>query len=509
MRNVWMRNGKIIAVNNKRKILGRRLDGRFDYLIGSALGLASFGFYLVTLAPTVLYYGSENYDSAHLQVVAYTLGIPSYTGYPTYAMLAHLFTYLPLGDPAYRVNLASAVFAAMAVAMLYVVCRRFGARRFGAAAGTLAFGLSVTFWGQAMIAEVYTLHVLLTTLFFLSLLFWRGDRQDRYLLLAAFVGGVAMTNHLTSVFLLPAAVVFVALAEGSVLLKPGLLLKGAGLFLLGLTPYLYLPLRASMEPPLLGAGPVGDPSTLAGFVDLVSGGDHKGRIFTFGLSELPERVWIYAGHLLDNLNPVLLALAVVGVAVLFLRDRAALASLGTVFVLNLGYALEYDIDDLEIYFVPTYLMLSITLALGTDSAVRRARRPQFGRSGTVAAASLIMAVVLVSVPGSYAQADRSEDLKGREIIEAVADGTEPGSTVLYHGRSLHYMQLVENHRRDLKLVDPFYTADWIERAERNLERGPVYVLYPGATNTRLYREAGYRLDPVKEGMLYEVVGERE
>jgi hypothetical protein len=116
-----MRNGKIIAVNNKRKILGRRLDGRFDYLIGSALGLASFGFYLVTLAPTVLYYGSENYDSAHLQVVAYTLGIPSYTGYPTYAMLAHLFTYLPLGDPAYRVNLASAVFAAMAVAMLYEV----------------------------------------------------------------------------------------------------------------------------------------------------------------------------------------------------------------------------------------------------------------------------------------------------------------------------------------------------------------------------------------------------
>ncbi len=500
-----MCDGKIIAVDSKQRKSGRKHDA----LIGLASGLVVFVFYLFTLAPTVLYYGPENYDSAHLQVVAYTLGIPSYTGYPTYAMLAHLFTYLPFGDPAYRVNLASAVLGAVAVAMLYVVCRRFGASRIGAVAGTLAFGLSVTFWGQAVIAEVYTLHVLLMTLFLLSLLVWRGDRRDRYLLLAAFVGGVAMTNHLTSIFLLPAALVFVALVDESTLLKPGLLLKGAGLFLLGLAPYFYLPLRASMDPPLVGAGPASDPSTLEGFADLVSGGDHKARILTFGISELPGRIWIYAGHLLDNLNPVLLVLVVVGVAVLFLRDRAALALLGTVFVLNLGYALEYDIDDLEIYFVPTYLMLSIALALGADSAVRWARGLQLSRSGTAVAASLIMAAVLVSVPGSCAQADRSEDLKGREIIEAVADGTKPGSTVLYHGRSLHYMQLVENRRRDLKLVDPFYTADWVKRSERNLERGPVYVLYPGATNTRLYREAGYRLDPVKEGMLYEVVEGRE
>lgn len=132
-----------------------------------------------------------------------------------------------------------------------------------------------------------------------------------------------------------------------------------------------------------------------------------------------------------------------------------------------------------------------------------------GRSAAPVAVLLVLVAILISIPHSYAEADRNEDYRGREIVEMVAEGTKRDSTILYHGRSLHYMQLVEGRRKDLKLVDPFYTADWLERAESNLGRGPVYVLYPGATNTRLYREAGYGLVPVKEDMLYEVVERRE
>ena len=478
----------------------------WDPAVSVILGVVVFVFYLLTLAPTVLYYSPRNFDSAHLQVVAYVLGIPSYTGYPTYAMLAHLFTYLPFGDIAYRVNLASAVFGAVAVTILYLVCRRFGTGRVGVAAGSLAFGLSVTFWSQAVIAEVYTLHVLLMALFLLVLLLWRERRSDRHLLLAAFLGGLAMTNHLTSVFLLPSGLLFVAMVDYSRLIKWDLLLKGAGLFFVGLLPYLYLPLRASMNPPLVGAGPAGNPATFAGFVDLVSGGEHKARIFAFGLAELPGRIGIYAVHLVENLNPALLALSVVGIVVLYQRDQAALTLLGAVFVLNLAYALEYDIEDLEIYFVPTYLMLSIALAVGSGFIVRRARGRYLGRFNAAPVAGvLILVAVLVFVPYSYVKADRSDDFKGREIVETVAEGTKPNSTILYHGRSLHYMQLVEGRKEDLKLADPFYTANWVGRARVNLGRGPVYVLYPGATNTRLYKEAGYELAPVREGMLYEVV----
>lgn len=474
-----------------------------------AMGLASslvFVFYYFTLAPTVLYYSPENFDSAHLQVAAYVLGIPSYTGYPTYVMLAHLFTYLPVGDVAYRVNLASAFFGALAVGAVFLLGRRLGAGLAGAAAGALAFGFGRTFWSQAVIAEVYTLHVLLTTVFLLPLLVWRERREDRYLLLAAFLGGLAMTNHLTSVFLLPSALLFVALVERRKLTGWRLLAQGAGLFALGLLPYLYLPVRASMNPPLLGAGPAGDPSTLAGFLDLVSGGEHKGRMFVFGPPELPERLGIYGEHLVENLNPPLLALALVGTVYLLLRDRAVLALLGAVFVSNLAYALEYDIEDLEIYFIPTYLILCLALAIGASFLLGRLRN----RSRLLASlgAVLVLGAALAGVPQTYGVVDRSDDLRGRRIVEAVAQNAKPGATVLYHGRSLHYMQLVEGRRKDLRLEDPFYTGDWVGSAGRALRRGPVYVLYPGKTNSRLYEEAGYELVAVREGMLYEVV-ERE
>lgn len=479
-----------------------------DSWLAAGVSCVILGLYTLTLAPTVLYYAPENYDSAHLQVVAYILGIPSYTGYPTYAMLARLFTYLPFGEVAWRVNLASAVFGAVAVAISYLLCRRLGARRIGATVGAVAFGVSETLWSQAVIAEVYTLHILLMTLFLLTLLVWRARREDRYLLLAAFLGGLAMTNHLTSVFLLPSAVFFVALVDASKLLKPGLLFKGAGLFVVGLLPYLYLPLRASMDPPLVDTGPAENPSTLAGFLDLVSGGDFKGRMFTFGPGEILGRLGIYVGHLVDNLNPALLALAAIGLAYLVIRDRAALVLLGTVFALNLVYALEYDIEDLEIYFVPTYLVLCLAIALGAGALLGWVRGRRIQRPLVPVTALLLLVVTLAGVPDAYADADRSEDYRGREIVETVASGTKPNSTVLYHGRSLHYMTLVEGRRTDLTLRDPFYTADWVERAERGLRRGPVYVLYPGATNTRLFEESGYELAPVKDGMLYEVVKKR-
>ncbi|MBA2691195.1 MAG: DUF2723 domain-containing protein [Rubrobacter sp.] len=474
----------------------------------AGVSLAVFALYAATLAPRVLYYAPENFDSAHLQVVAYVLGIPSFTGYPTYAMLSHLFTYIPFGEVAWRVNLASAVFGAAAVGVLFFVCRKIGAGRFGSAVGAFAFGVGATVWSQAVIAEVYTLHVLFMSLFILALLAWRDGRRSGVLIIAAFLGGLAMTNHLTSIFLLPSAILFVFVVDRSKMFDAKLVLKSAGAFLFGLSPYLYLPVRASMEPPLVDAGPGGNPATLSGFLDLVSGGDFKGAMFVFGPVELVERLGLYAGHLIGNLNPALLILSLVGVFVVWRRDAAVVVLLGAVHFLNLGYALEYDIEDLEIYFVPTYLALCVFLSVGAGSSVRwveaRFTSVRLARLAGVAVA----VAVLASVPFAYASADRSGDYLGREIVEAAAEGTRPDSTVLYHGRTLHYMQIVEGRRKDIALEDPFYTEDWVERAEDALGRGPVYVLYPGATNTRLYREAGYELLPVREDMLYEVVERR-
>src|ERR671910_706029 len=100
--------------------------------------LISLLFYLRTLAPTVLYYDPTAFpDSVVLQIQAIVLGIPHTTGYPTWVMLTHLFTYLPFGDLAYRTNLSSTVYAAAAVLLVYLLCLRLTTRAVPSSVGAL------------------------------------------------------------------------------------------------------------------------------------------------------------------------------------------------------------------------------------------------------------------------------------------------------------------------------------------------------------------------------------
>src|SRR5829696_10093372 len=157
-------------------------------LLGGAVAIFVGILYIGTLAPTVLPYSApDTLDSPMLQAEVSALGVGHPTGYPTYLMLTHLFTYLPIGDPAYRVNLASAVYGVAAVLLVYLAGLRLCGLAVAAAAGALAFGLSDAFWGQAVISEVYTLETLLVASVILALLAWRDSRAERYLLLSAFL----------------------------------------------------------------------------------------------------------------------------------------------------------------------------------------------------------------------------------------------------------------------------------------------------------------------------------
>lgn len=485
-------------------------------LPGLAVAVACFVLYLKTLAPTVLYYDPRGfYDAAMLQVRAYLLDIPNPTGYPTYIMLGKLFTYLPVGDVAYRLNLASAVYAAVAVLLLFVVCLVLTGRIVPSAAAALLFGTSRTFWSQAVIAEVYTLNALFVSLTLLALLVWRRERRERYLLLAAFFAGLSMTHHMTSALLLPAGMLFVRLVERRSLSNLRLMSKAAGLFALGLSPYLYLPIRASMDPPLNET----DPSTPARFVGLVTGQMFENRMFVFGVGDLPERLNMYAGYLQEQFHPAFLLVAVAGAVYMILKDRPGFALLCFLYAGWLVYALEYNIRDVYLYYIPTYLVISIFVAVGLAAAIEGVERVV--RSGapaarTVAVVSIpVLFLPLWGVGDTYRAVDRSWDYRGREILEAIAAGTEKDSTVLHNGSSLWYLTLVEGRRPDLRVVDPFPPGEWktrtplwAESAREYRRYGRVYILFPGTTaggNVPYFDEAGYELVPDESGIFYEVV----
>ena len=504
-------------------------------MVGAAVTALVFGLYLATLAPTTLPYDLPGLrDAGVLQVKAAVLGIPDYTGYPTWAMLGKLFTYLPVGDAAYRVNLSSAVYAALAVLFVYLICLRLTRRVSAAASGGLAFGLAPVFWSQAVIAEVYTLNALFIAATLYALLVWRDTRRDRYLLLVCFLMGFSLTDHLTSGLLIPAAFAFVGLVQWRKLVQAGLVLKGVGLFLLGLLPYVYIPVRASMDylpqgfvwgQPLIRAHP---PDTFYGFWVLVSGGNWKDRMFSQSPRELLEQLGLYLDYLtggpLGQFSLLLVLAAVGGLAYLVYRDRPAAAALGLLFAGWLVYSLGYDIEDIYVYFIPTYVVLCVWMSACMGGLLDAAGRYLAGlpaRAGTVAVAA--MSAVFVALPfagvgQTFAETDMSHDYRGREMIEAVASEVEPGAAILHHRSPLNYMILIQERRRDIELIgyleDP--TPPGLAKASQALERGPVYILFPGNEDTPYYagvqttrmnyQQAGLRLQTVdRDVKLYRVL----
>ena len=504
-------------------------------LAGAGVAVGVFVLYLRTLGPTILPYDSPDLlDVPMLQMQACVLGMAHPTGYPSYLMLSHLFTYLPFGDCGYRTNLASAAYAALAVLAVYWSGYLLGRRVVAAAAASLAFGVGTTLWSQAVIAEVYALNALFIGLTLLVLLLWRESRRDRYLLLCAFLVGLSLTDHLTSGLLLPASLLFVALVDRRKLAKAKLILGSAGLFLVGLTPYLYLPIRSAMDPPF----EANNPTNFERFYYVVSGGNLTGTLFAFGPTELPARLAFYLSHLLGNLHLGLLVAALVGFVALLVWDRPAAGLIGFLYFGWAFYSIENDIPDIEVYFIPTYLVLSLAAAVGlglllTEAEHLLGRFPRMSDRAVLGALSVAVVLLpLWDVTDAYARNDRSGDYGGLQVIEDVAQKAAPNATILHHRSELWYMVLVERRRRDLTLVDPFWhnrdvsyadivwpddidlattdrrygTDDFsgARSARIAAESGRVYIIDQDDVNFGGLHDAGFRTVRVR-GSLYELL----
>ncbi len=98
---------------------------------------------------------------------SYFLGVDHPPGYPLMTVLGKLFTLLPVGSIAFRVHLLSAFFGGLTCVALWLVIRSLLGNAVSAYTGALLYGLSSTFWSQAIIAESYTLN----TFFFFSLFY--------------------------------------------------------------------------------------------------------------------------------------------------------------------------------------------------------------------------------------------------------------------------------------------------------------------------------------------------
>jgi hypothetical protein len=356
------------------------------------LFLLVFLFYVLTLAPTVLWS-----DSAHLQRMA-AQGLLDHDGggRPVWFLAARFMLLLPIGDPAYRVNLLSALTGALAVALTYLVGVEAQLSRRGALTAAATLAVSHTYWQHAVRAEVYAPFVAVLALQLWLWFKWQPGRP-RSIFVAVALLGPLLLSHQMAVLVAPALIYLLAArrrwlgrAQWTSLASIALATGSAAL----------LVLRWQMQ-----AAPA-----QALFIYLThSGIDWRPALFDFSWANLPKDALLCSAFfLLQFPSPALLFGAV---ALPALRERmrdpawTALLLLG---LTDLVFAFAYRVNDRYVFFMPMYLVFALLVGLGWDEIERRWafwRKP----------AAWVLALALLVVTPIIAYATVAEALQRLEV----------------------------------------------------------------------------------------------
>ncbi len=223
--------------------------------------LAVLAGYLVTIAPTASFW-----DASERIGCAYSLGVPHPPGTPMLVLIGRIFSLIPFSkEIAYRVNLFSALSAAISSGLIYLMivmviggwrevrslADKIAAHVSGVCAGLIC-GYSFTFWFNAVEAEAYApASVFLIAPLWLALLWRRGHDKPqgkRILLIIAYLLSLSIGIHLLPLLVFPAILIFVLAVNPKEVKDWRLILAVVVFILLGVTPYFYLLLRSRLDP---------------------------------------------------------------------------------------------------------------------------------------------------------------------------------------------------------------------------------------------------------------------
>jgi len=416
-----------------------------------AVALAGFAAYAL-VAPAGPYW----LDSGELGAAAWQIGSPHPTGFPLYVALARLLALVPVGELAFRLHLASAAAAAVALGLVAALVAEVGGnQRSACAAGAAAaalLGVSLTFARQASVTEVYALTAaLLAGALHLYDRVARGA-DARAGLGLALVAGLGMGAHgwFRLLFTVPLLLLlFVRLRRGArwPLLAPVVAIAAA------VAVHLALPVRSASG--RTAAVDWGHPRSAAALVDHVNADEIRTSWADQMLPAEPLVLRDSAARFFTGAGAELGALALLAAcfgAVQLARDRRArwlLFALGVVAVGDAFYAVALNpmgIADRQVG-VPLAIAVAVLAGAGLVWLGRFA-----GRAGPFAVAAA--GVIIVVGPAMVTWADIGPVGEApRRFAEAALDGAPPRAVLLTRSDSLAsgvlFLQVAEGARPDV------------------------------------------------------------
>lgn len=459
-----------------------------------AAGAFLFVVYAITLARGVTFW-----DAGEFLAAIHSLGIPHPPGTPVFILTARAWADVvaPLTGFTIAVNAFSAACTAAAFAIVANLFWRWTSDALVAFCAAVLAGLTSTIWLNATETEVYA-----ATLFLAIAIVWVGDRagesrEQRWVLLGAYLVGLAWALHLTALLGVPCALVLAWPALRAARARTWL--PGIMLALLGATPVLFMLLRAPHDPTINQA----DPQDWAALWDALQ--RHQYDVAPLWPRRAPLWLqfanifeyadWQFALGLAPDPPPTIARTTITIVYALLggygaIRHRALdrrnfrawcvmllVTSIGVVLYLNLHAGASFgagvlpsnavhEARDRDYFFVLAFACWATWAAVGAVALSRRFIRDP--RAAAVAAVCIAALPLVLNWPVIRFER-HDEQLRAERTARALLASVPPNGVFMAVGDNdtypLWYMQEVEHVRRDVIVVTaPLLPAEWA-RAE--------------------------------------------
>jgi hypothetical protein len=397
-------------------------------VVGVIAATVAFGLYANTLLP-----GMDLGDTGGFQAAVLWPETSAREAYPLYHALSEPFVRaVSPANAARGLNLFSALFGGVAAGLLAFVAARIAGSPLAGGVAAAFMMVSWTFWTQAVIAEVYTLHLALVGACLAAI--ERVRARPTTWRAAAFFAlyALAFGNHMTMVlFLVPFAVVLAMTWERPIrLLQPRIVALAIGCAIAGALQYApnLMAVWTSIDAPPSAA------DRLAAFwFDVTKADWRESGVLGIPADRLSARLRMWSWDTVQQFGLPGVFLGAVGAIRAWTLSRPWAVFLWLAYLFTAGFALTYNVGDVHVFFLSSHYLLA--LAIGCAVAPIRLR----GRTVTpLQAMPAALAIAALGYSGwrgwdTWPAADRRGDRRAELLAARLTAGLDDRRSVLLTG----------------------------------------------------------------------------
>ncbi|MEJ2618169.1 MAG: DUF2723 domain-containing protein, partial [Ignavibacteriaceae bacterium] len=316
---------------------------------------------------------------------------------------------------------------------------------------------SQTYWFQSTSVEVYSVHIFLINLVILFLIkAYLYDKtpadkiiKKRWFVFAA-VLALGFTNHMTTLLILPGIAYLYfdknKFNAGSI---KTILIMLLIFFPVLILVYSYLPIRAAQN----AAMNWGDPVNFENLFRHVTGKQYQVWLFS-STAAAKKQLSYFINSLPEEFN-ISLLICFFGVIVSFFTARKFFIFMLITFLSTVAYSINYDIVDINSYFLLAFISLSFFAAFGITRILSFLSH---GKFGPIIPSVLILLFIGLEFYNNYNEVDQSDVYTFEDYSKDVINSTPNNSVIFtyqwdYLVSESYYFRYVEGFRKDVAVID--------------------------------------------------------